>query len=115
MHKTQSVTDMELLPVVEVLVHMTAMVIRLTQLAPISLAGLEGALGGIKHVIVAEESSGGIHEALAWQLRDDHHVDSIDLGNEFVTHGSIAQLHRQFGMDPASIARKIKEVLENEN
>ena len=87
-------------------------VIRLTQLAPISLAGLEGALSGIKHVIVAEESSGGIHETLAWELRDSYHVDSIDLGNEFVTHGSVAQLHRQFGMDPASIARKVKEVLE---
>ncbi len=90
-------------------------VIRLTQLAPISFSGLESVLAGVNHVIVAEETCAGIHEAIAWELGKKHAISCIDLGNEFVTHGSIAQLHRQFGMDPASMARKVKEVLENEN
>ena len=90
-------------------------VIRLTQLAPISFSGLESALTGIRHVIIAEESCGGIHEAVAWELGQDRSVSSIDLGSNFVTHGSIAQLHKQYGLDGESIAQKVKEVLSNEN
>ena len=90
-------------------------VIRLTQLAPISFSGLESALSGIKPVIVAEETCTGIHEAIAWELGKDHAFSCIDLGNTFVTHGSVPQLHSQFGMDPASIAKKVREVLDNEN
>lgn len=90
-------------------------VIRLTQLAPISFSGLESALAGIRHVIIAEESCGGIHEAVAWELGQDRSVSSIDLGSNFVTHGSIAQLHKQYGLDGESIAQKVKEVLSNEN
>ena len=58
---------------------------------------------------------GGIHEAIAWELGKNHEISCVDLGVDFVTHGSIPQLHRQFGMDPASMARKVKEVLGNEN
>ena len=90
-------------------------VIRLTQLAPISFSGLESALTGIQHVIVAEEACAGVHEAIAWELGKNHEISCVDLGVDFVTHGSIPQLHRQFGMDPASMARKVKEVLRNEN
>ena len=90
-------------------------VIRLTQLAPLSFSGLESALSGIKNVIVAEETCAGIHEAIAWELGRDHVFSCIDLGNTFVTHGSITELHSQFGMDPASIAQKVREVLSNEN
>ena len=90
-------------------------VIRLTQLAPIDFAGMESALSGIKHVIVAEEASAGIHEAVAWELGKEYSVSCIDLGKGFVTHGSIAQLHKQFGMDAASMAQKVQEVLQNEN
>jgi 1-deoxy-D-xylulose-5-phosphate synthase len=90
-------------------------VIRLTQLAPISFSGLESALAGIKHVIIAEEACVGVHEAIAWELGKNHEISCVDLGVDFVTHGSIPQLHRQFGMDPASMARKVKEVLGNEN
>ena len=90
-------------------------VIRLTQLAPIDFSGLERALSGIKHVIVAEEACAGIHEAIAWELGKEHAISCIDLGNEFITHGAISQLHKQFGMDPESMAQKVREVLSNEN
>ena len=90
-------------------------VIRLTQLAPICFSGLESALCGIKHVIIAEEASAGIGDAVAALLRENHSITRIDLGNEFVTHGSIEQLHRKFGLDSVSLADKVMEVLENEN
>ena len=90
-------------------------VIRLTQLSPINFSGLESALAGINHMIVAEEACAGIHEAIAWELGKEHGISCIDLGREFVTHGAISQLHKQFGMDPASMAEMIREVLSNEN
>ena len=90
-------------------------VIRLTQLAPISFSGMEAALSGINHVIIMEETNAGIHEAVAWEMGNDYHFSCIDLRGEYVTHGSVQQLHKHYGMDGASIAQKVKEVLENEN
>ena len=90
-------------------------VIRMTQLSPVDFSGLESALCGIENVIIAEEATAGISDALASQLREFCHVTCVNLGNDFVTHGSIAQLHEQFGLDAASMANRVKEVLENEN
>ena len=90
-------------------------VIRLTQLAPISFSGLESALSGIKKAVIMEEACGGICDALAWQMKEYCDAACVDLGNDFVTHGSIAQLHKQFGMDAESMAKKVREVLQNEN
>ena len=90
-------------------------VVRLTQLAPVDFTGLNSALDGIKQVIVAEEACSGIHEAIAWELSKEHGISCIDLGSGFVTHGAVSQLHKQYGMDPASMAQKVREVLSNEN
>ncbi len=90
-------------------------VIRLAQLAPISFSGLEIALAGIKHVIVAEESCGGICDALAAQLGKEHVVSCVDIAGQFVTHGAVAQLHELLGLDDKSLAKKVLEVLGNED
>ena len=90
-------------------------VIRLTQLAPINYSGLESALSGIENVIVMEEACSGICDALTAQLQTSCKVTCVDLGNDFVTHGSIAQLHKQYGLDAESMAQKVREVLQNEN
>ena len=42
-------------------------------------------------------------------------VHCLDLGSEYVTHGSVARLHQKHGLDPASIAKKLTEVLKREN
>ena len=89
-------------------------VIRLTQLNPIDFTQLRATLGGIANVIVAEEACAGIADAVAAGLYD-HHVNRIDLRGEFVTHGSIAQLYKQYGLDGESMAQYIKEVLKIEN
>ena len=86
-------------------------VIQLTRLSPIHFEGLLSALSGIRNVIIAEEASAGIREAIAWKLRSEHCIFSIDLGSEYVTHGSVAQLYEQYGMDARSMAGKVKEVL----
>lgn len=62
-----------------------------------------------RRVIVAEEvcTGSGIREALAWELRKlcpDCRVDGVDLGADFVTHGSTKELYRHYGLDGESIA-----------
>ena len=67
-------------------------------------------------VIVVEEvcSGSGIRESLFWELRNRKaacHVEGIDLGRGFVTHGSQQKLYESCGLDAKSIARYTKEVL----
>ena len=67
-------------------------------------------------LIVLEEvcSRSGIKEALAWELaqRNSHvQVYGIDLGDDFVTHGSKTILHETVGLDAKSVAEYTKEVL----
>ena len=67
-------------------------------------------------IVVMEEvcTGSGIKEALAWELRClDLHcaVYGIDLGPDFVTHGSLNDLYKLCGLDAASIANYTKEVL----
>ena len=69
-----------------------------------------------RHVIVAEEvcTGSGIREALAWELRKlcpDCRVDGVDLGADFVTHGSTKELYRHYGLDGESIANFTQGVL----
>ena len=94
---------------------MNAISTGLTQLSPISVEGLESALSGIRHVLIMEEACGGICSILAANLGSHCDVTCVDLGKEFVTHGSISQLHRLYGLDGESIAQKVRKVLENEN
>ena len=88
-----------------------ASVIRLTRLNPLPISQLKDALAGISNVIIVEEASAGIRDALNWELGNSFQISGIDLGHEYVTHGSVAELYKQHGMDPASIAQKAKEVL----
>ena len=50
----------------------------------------------------------------AWELgkiRPDCRVYSVDLGTDFVTHGSVKELYKHYGLDGASIAKFTREVL----
>ena len=69
-----------------------------------------------RSIVVLEEvcNGSGIREALAWELRQLEpacRFAGIDLGNGFVPHGSLKELHRHCGLDAASIAEYTKEVL----
>ena len=68
-----------------------------------------------KPVIVVEETctGSGVREALAWELRalcPQLRVEGIDLGADFVPHGSQKELYHFRGLDSQSIAAFAKEV-----
>jgi len=86
-------------------------VIRLTRLATIDYIGLEKALDGVENVIVAEETSAGIHNEIAFEIGQNHKVTCVDLGCEYVTHGAVAKLYEVYGLDAQALANKVKEVL----
>ena len=91
-----------------------ASVIRLTRLEPMAVSGLEAALGGQKHVLIAEEAIGGLGSRLSDQIRGllpDCRVAVSDLGDSYVTHGSVVELYKKHGLDGKSLADRFMEVL----
>ena len=86
-------------------------VIRLTDLSRSDFVDLKNALNGIDNVIFAEEASCGIYDTVASALSENHCFACVDLGQEYVPHGSVAQLHKKYGLDADSLAQKMKEVL----
>ena len=91
-----------------------AKVIRLTRLNPLPVADLKAELTDISNIFVVEETcnGSGISAAISHQVCK---CTGIDLGGAYVTHGSIQQLYQKHGLDAASIAKKIQEVLICEN
>ena len=97
-----------------------AAVIRMLRIHPLPAEALESALSGYGHVIFVEEASAdsGIGQAVSHCLRESVSgcvVHTVDLGSEYVTHGSVKQLYEKHGLDAVSIAKKVREVLAREN
>lgn len=69
-------------------------------------------------VVVEEaESNAGIHEKLAWDIRSelpDCRIYGVDVGADFVPHGTQSRLYAYCGIDGTSIAAFSKEILEHE-
>jgi transketolase C-terminal domain/subunit len=63
------------------------------------------------------QANAGIGEALANAigLRMNVPVSTINLGEQYVTHGNIKQLYAHYGLDGRSVANHVQEVLSNEN
>ena len=88
-------------------------VIRLTKLNPISASELKAALAGQKVILIAEEAIGGLDADLSCmihQILPDSSSAVIDLGREYVTHGTVAKLYEKHGLDAAGIADRFLEV-----
>ena len=97
-----------------------AAVIRITKVNPLPVSTLEAALSGFQHAVIIEETceGSGIYESLAWQMREHAPGCSfthMDLGKRYATHGSMDMLYRHYGLDAASIAAHVQEVLKVEN
>ncbi len=92
-----------------------ATVLRLLSVS--DLQQLHGDMAESKNVYVVEEvcAGSGIREALALELGDGFRVTGVDLGRNFVTHGSISDLHRKYGLDAQSVCDSILEVVRGEN
>lgn len=97
-----------------------ATILRLLTVAPLPVSQIFENLSPNPHVIVLEEvcAESGIRQALAWELTHMNPaimVDGIDLGHNYVTHGSIPSLYRHYGLDAESVANFVQEALQNEN
>ena len=93
-----------------------ATVLRLLTASDLPVEQIVSAMSENPQLIIVEEvcSGSGIREALAWDLRKllpECRVEGIDLGRDFVTHGSQQKLYENCGLDGKSIADFAKEVL----
>ena len=93
-----------------------ATVLRLLTVSDLSAAEIAEMLAKDAPVLVVEETAAGsgIREALSWELHKIHPhlpVDGLDLGREFVPHGSLKELYHHCGLDADSIAAYTKEML----
>ena len=92
-------------------IHVT--VLRLLQLAPLDIDKIRAHLRGPVFVVEETAANSGIAQALALELAVP--VRSLDLGNEYVPHGSVAELYHHCGLDHASIAEAVRKELHHEN
>ena len=94
-------------------------VVRLTKVHPLAAEELESALHDCKHAVILEEScdGSGIYSSVAWTLynRVNCGFSHIDLGSNYVTHGSLDKLYTQHGLDCQAVAKHLREVLKVEN
>ncbi len=94
--------------------------LRLLAVSPLPVEELLSHLGGIRKVLILEEvcRGSGICGELSHQLHTflpGCQVTGLDLGENFVTHGAVDTLYKHCGVDAASIAAHIREVLKVEN
>ena len=93
-----------------------ATVLRLMTLSHLAAEKISCLMSENKRIVICEEvcNGSGIREALAWELQricPECHVEGLDLGPDFVTHGDKKKLYASLGLDSASIAEKAKGVL----
>jgi 1-deoxy-D-xylulose-5-phosphate synthase len=95
-------------------------VLRLLSVAPLPVKQICEHLAESRRVVVIEETctGSGICQDLAWELGkldDNCRVSGMDLGENFVSHGSVDMLYKHHGLDAESIANYVQEVLKVEN
>lgn len=93
-----------------------ASVLRLLTVWPLPAEELAACLEKIPQAVVIEEtaSGSGIRESLGWTLEEilpECKIHGIDLGGDFVPHGSLKELYRRCGLDSDSIAAYVRKVL----
>ena len=95
-----------------------ATVLRLTTVSPIPIDEILSQISENHHIVIMEEAcTGGISDALSCQLYKHIpgcRVDIFDFGCQFVTHGSIGQLYKNYHLDGDSIAEFIMGVRTGE-
>jgi 1-deoxy-D-xylulose-5-phosphate synthase len=96
-----------------------ATVLRLLTVAPVPVEEVCELAAPGKPVVLMEETQAncGIGEALAYALRRQMNVpvSTLNLGDQYVTHGNINQLYAHCGLDGQSVANHVQEVLSDES
>ena len=94
-------------------------VLRLLTLKPLPVDEISSFLNDDSEVIVIEEVSGkcGISRELAFEIRKHHPkciIHSLDLGDCFISHGSLNELHDHYGLSAEAIKSFVLEVHHSE-
>ena len=94
-------------------------VIKLPSVKPIDLKVIAASVRKTGHLLIAEEvvCIGCAGKEIAAMLRMQGIIvptAMVNIGDQYVTHGSVAQLYEQLGLDGKSLARRAKEVLSRE-
>ena len=94
-------------------------VLRLQTVSPAPIKGILEHINEISHVFVLEETlvPCGICNELSYELhahRPDVQVHGINLGEEYVTHGTVEKLYRHYQLDADAVAAMIEEVHQYE-
>ena len=97
-----------------------ATVIRLLSLDPLPTKSIISSISETPYVVVLEDSCShsGIGDVLARYLYENIpgcRVDTLNLGQQYVTHGSVSKLYEYYGLDGQSVAKHILEVRNHEN
>ena len=97
-----------------------ATVLRLQVLSPLPVDQVIRHMSSHRHAVIIEEisSGSGIRQELAWQLQKelpDCQIDGLDLGHRFAVQGDMNSLYKHYGLDAASIAGYVREVLHHES
>ena len=97
-----------------------ATVLRLLSISDLPAKQIKSLMASGKPVFVMEEvcNGSGIRDSLASQIHSmcpDCEVTGVDLGSDFITHGSVDQLYRRYGLDAQSVCDSVLEVLRSEN
>lgn len=97
-----------------------ATVLQLLSVSPLSAHQVLPYIGAAKTVVIVEEicTGSGISQTLGFEIMRQNanvQVHSLDLGKDFVTHGTVDQLYTHLGIDAHSIAEYVQEVLTGES
>ena len=95
----------------------SAQVLRLMAVQPLPFDEIAALINTDKPLIVVEETSSncGIGDALASALQNKTSVWLLNLGDQYVQHGSVDVLWSHYGISSDHIIKKVQEVLGNEN
>ena len=95
----------------------SARVIKLNSISPLDMVPICEAAKQTGHLLVAEEviESGCVGQRISGELLKagicPRSYTMLNLGDRFVTHGTVAQLRKYCGIDSQSIYKKVLEVL----
>ena len=97
----------------------SAEVVKLPSVKPIDMAAISASVRKTGHLLVAEDAVciGCAGKEIAALLRTaglNVPTRLCNIGDRFVQHGKVSELHRLLGLDVASLARAAKEVLRLE-
>jgi 1-deoxy-D-xylulose-5-phosphate synthase len=95
----------------------SARLLKLNSIRPLDIGPIIQAARETKAMLIAEEcvASGCVGQQIACRLLEDNAVPAslslVNLGDRFITHGTVPQLRQLCGIDGKSIFQKAMEVL----